>query len=147
MPEGFFSFWIREGIRLLSTGVGLTEGNSLIPSLQSSKTEGQSNFVNPGIFIYNAASDIKITPKLRGVLNLNLIRFDHTETLEFLLQQAAIHAGVGADSGVGLVYRPFLSENVTLNGVVNGFVPFQGFRNIFDGSTLYSMAVNVRLRF
>jgi hypothetical protein len=50
---GFFSFWVREGIRLLSTGVGLTEGNSLIPSLQSSKSEGQANFVNPGIFIYN----------------------------------------------------------------------------------------------
>jgi hypothetical protein len=144
---GFFSFWIREGIRLLSTGVGLTEGNSLIPSLQTSKTEGQSNFVNPGIFIYNAASDIKITPKLRAVLNLNLIRFDHTETLEFLLQQTPIHAGVGADTGLGLTYRPFLSENLTLNGVFNAFVPFQGFRDIFNGSTLYSVAVNVRCRF
>jgi hypothetical protein len=144
---GFFSFWIREGIRLLSTGVGLTEGNSLIPSLQSSKTEGQSNFVNPGIFIYNAASDFKILPKLRAVLNLNLIRFDHTETLEFLLQQSGIHAGVGADNGLGVVYRPFLSDNFAINGVVNAFVPFQGFKDIFNSSTLYSVAVNVRFRF
>jgi Carboxypeptidase regulatory-like domain len=144
---GFFSFWIREGIRLLSTGVGLTEGNSLIPSLQSSKTEGQSNFVNPGIFIYNAASDFKIMPKLRAVLNLNLIRFDHTETLEFLLQQSGIHAGVGADNGLGVVYRPFLSDNFAVNGVVNAFVPFQGFKDIFNSSTLYSVAVNVRFRF
>jgi hypothetical protein len=144
---GFFSFWIREGIRLLSTGVGLTEGNSLIPSLQSSKTEGQSNFINPGIFIYNAATDIKITPKLRGVINVNFIRFVDTQPLEFLLQQSGIHHGAGDDNGIGLIYRPFLSDNFAINGVVNAFVPFQGFKDIFTGSTLYSVAVNVRFRF
>jgi hypothetical protein len=144
---GFFSFWVREGIRLLSTGVGLTEGNSLIPSLQSSKSEGQANFVNPGIFIYNAASDIKITQKVRAVLNLNLVRFDHTEPIEFLLQQSGISKSVGADNGLGFIYRPFLSDNIVIQGVVNAFVPFQGFREIFTGSTLYSVAVNVRFRF
>jgi hypothetical protein len=144
---GFFSFWVREGIPLLGAGVGLTQGNSLIPSLQSSKIEGQSNFVNPGIFIYNAASDIKITQKVRAVVNLNLIRFAHTEPIEFLLQQSGIHAGVGADNGLGFIYRPFLSDNFAINGVVNAFVPFQGFREIFNGATLFSVAVNVRFRF
>ena len=144
---GFFSFWVREGIPLLGTGVGLTQGNSLIPSLQSSKIQGQSNFVNPGIFIYNAASDIKITQKVRAVVNLNFVRFAHVEPIEFLLQQSGIHHGVGADNGLGFIYRPFLSDNFVVQGVVNGFVPFQGFRDIFNGATLYSVAVNVRFRF
>ena len=87
---GFFSFWNREGIRLLGTGVGLVQGNSIVPSLRSSKIEGQANFVNPGIIEYNASSDIDITPKLNAVLNLNLIRFHHTEPLELLLFQKTV---------------------------------------------------------
>ena len=144
---GFFSFWNREGIRLTSTGVGLVQGDSLLPTLRTNKLEGQSNFVNPGVFIYNAATDIDITPKLRAVLNLNLIRFDHTEPLELLLFQSRVHAGVGADSGIGLVYRPALSENIAITGVFNVFAPFQGFKDIYTGSTLYSVAANVRFRF
>jgi len=47
---GLFSFWNREGIRLLGSGILLTTPGSLIPSLRASKEEGQANFVNPGIF-------------------------------------------------------------------------------------------------
>jgi hypothetical protein len=144
---GFFSFWVREGYRLLGTSVGLTQGESLIPDLRSSKSEGQSNFVNPGVFIYNAATDVKITPKWKGVFNLNLIRFDHPESLQLVEFQSPIHAGVGADSGLGIIYRPALSENLTLSGVFNAFIPFRGFKDIYTGSTLYSVAVNVRFRF
>lgn len=144
---GFFSFWVREGVRLLSTGVGLEEGNSLIPDLRSSKIEGQSNFVNPGVFIYNAASDIKLTPKLRMILNANFVRFDYTEVLQTLLQQGGIPKSVGADTGLGLSYRPALTENMTINGVVNAFVPWAGFSDILTGKTLYSVAANVRFRF
>ena len=103
---GFFSFWYREGIRLTSTGVGLSEGEGLLPSLRSSKFEGQANFVNPGLLLYNAGADVDITPKLRGFVNLNLIRFVHTQPLELLLFQNNIHTGVGADSGIGLPTVP-----------------------------------------
>ena len=144
---GFFSFWNREGIRLAGSGVGLVSEDSLIPSLRSSKTEGQANFVNPGLFLYNAGADVDITPKMRGFVNLNLIRFQYTAPLELLLFQRPIHAGVGADSGIGISYRPPLSENIILTGVVNGLVPFQGFRDIYTGQTLFSVAVNVRFRF
>src|SRR2546425_8550340 len=63
---GIFSFWNREGIRLTGSGVLLTTPGSLLPSLRSSKEEGQANFVNPGIFLVNAGADFDITPKLRG---------------------------------------------------------------------------------
>jgi hypothetical protein len=144
---GFFSFWNREGIMLTGSNVSLVSPGSLIPSLRSSKIEGQANFVNPGIFIYNAGADVEITPKLRGVLNLNLIRFQDTEPLELILLQAPIHHGVGTDSGFGLVYRPPLSENMTITGAFNTFFPAQGFRDIFTDKTLFSVAANVRFRF
>ena len=49
---GQFSFWNRVGIPLIGSSVGLVQPLSVLPSLRSSKTQGQSNFVNPGIFIY-----------------------------------------------------------------------------------------------
>jgi hypothetical protein len=78
---------------------------------------------------------------------LNLIRFAHPEPLEVLLFQKPIHAGVGADSGIGMSYRPPLSENVVITGGVNGFSPFQGFRDISTNRTLFSVFANVRFRF
>ncbi len=144
---GFFSFWDREGVRLLGTGVALENGGSLIPDLRTSKIQGQSNFVNLGIYLYNAGVDINVTPKLKGFVNLNLLRFVHTEPLELLLFQAPIHAGIGADSGIGVSYRPPLSENMVLTGGVNMFQPFQGFREISTNRTLLSLFLNARFRF
>jgi len=144
---GFFSFWDREGLRLTGTGVALENGGSLVPDLRTSKLEGQANFVNPGLYLYNAGVDINVTPKLKGFVNLNLLRFVHTEPLELLLFQAPIHAGIGADSGIGASYRPPLSENIVITGGVNMFQPFQGFRDISTNRTLLSLFANVRFRF
>ncbi len=144
---GFFSFWNREGIRLLGSGVGLAQGNTLVPSLRSSQIQGQANFVNPGIAIINGQASAEVTPKLRAIANLNFIRFVHPEPMDLILFQTNIHSGVGADSGFGLVYRPALSDNIMISGVANAFFPFQGFKDIFTGTTLFAVAANVRFRF
>jgi hypothetical protein len=144
---GFFSLWEREGIPLTPTGVALVNPGSLVPDLRTSKSEGQANFVNPGLFLYNAGVDIDITPKLRGFLNLNLLRFARTDPLEMLLFQSNIHAGIGADSGIGLTYRPPLSENISITGGVDALVPFQGLRDISTNRTLLAVFTNVRFRF
>ena len=55
-----FSFWDREGIRLTATGVALVTPMSLLPDLRSSKEEGQANFVNPGIYVFNLGADFEV---------------------------------------------------------------------------------------
>ena len=144
---GIFSFFNSEGIRLTSTGVGLVSPDSLVPDLRTSKTEGQANFVNPGLFLYNAGVDIDITPKLRGFINFNMLRFARTDPLELLLFQSNIHAGIGADSGIGVTYRPPLSENIVITAGVDTLVPFQGLRDISTNRVLFSVFTNVRFKF
>ena len=106
LAGGAFSFFDTEGIRLTGTGVGLTTPGSLLVNLRTNKFEGQANFVNPGLFLYNAGMDFNLTPKLRAFVNANYLRFDRTEPLEFVLFQSPITHSIGTDVGVGLEYRP-----------------------------------------
>lgn len=144
---GLFSFWNREGIRLLGSGILLTTPGSLIPSLRASKEEGQANFVNPGIFLANAGADFDITPKLRGFVNLNYLRFERTEPLEFLLFQSPIHHAIGEDAGIGVEYRPPLTENIVLTGGASALQPGQGFKDIYTGRTHFSLFGSVKFTF
>ena len=144
---GLFSFWNREGIRLLGSGVLLTTPGSLIPSLRSSKEEGQANFVNPGIFVANAGADFEITPKLRGFANFNYLRFERTEPLEFVLFQSPIRHSIGEDFGIGAEYRPPLSENIVLTGGASALQPGQGFKDIYTGRTHFSLFGSVKFTF
>ena len=144
---GLFSFWNREGFRLTGSGVLLTTPGSLIPSLRASKDEGQANFVNPGIFLVNAGADIDITPKLKGFVNANFLRFERTEPLEFILLQAPIRHTIGVDYGTGVTYRPPLSENIVLTGGAAMLTPGDGFRDVYGGKTLFSLFGSVKLTF
>ncbi|HKW61056.1 MAG TPA: carboxypeptidase-like regulatory domain-containing protein [Candidatus Acidoferrum sp.] len=144
---GLFSFWNREGIRLLGSGVLLTTPGSLIPSLRASKEEGQANFVNPGIFLANAGADFDITPKLKGFANFNYLRFERTEPLEFLLFQSPIHHAIGEDAGIGVEYRPPLTENIVLTGGASALQPGQGFKDIYTGRTQFSLFGSVKFTF
>ena len=144
---GLFSFWNREGIRLTGSGVLLTTPGSLIPSMRASKDEGQANFVNPGIFLANAGADFDITPKLKGFANVNFLRFERTEPLEFVLFQAPIRHTIGVDYGAGITYRPPLSENIVLTGGTAMLTPGDGFRDIYGGKTLFSLFGSVKFVF
>jgi hypothetical protein len=128
---GQFSFWNRNGIRLTQTGVGLVQPNSLLPSLRSSKIQGQANFVNPGIFIYNGGVDVEVTQRIKAVFNVNYLRFHRTEPLEYVLLQNRIRHDIGFDYSVGVAYRPFLINNVTLTFGASTLQTGRGFRDIF----------------
>jgi hypothetical protein len=132
---GQFSYWNRQGIRLVSTNIGLVQGNSLLPSLRSSKSEGQANFINPGIMIYNAGADAEITQTVKAVFNANYLRFHRTEPLEYILFQPGVHHEIGYDLSLGVVYRPWLINNITFTFGGNMLVPGKGFRDIYRDPT------------
>jgi hypothetical protein len=144
---GTFSFWNREAIQLLGSGVQLTTDGSLIPSLRSSKEEGQANFVNPGIFLVNAGADFDITPKLKGFANFNYLRFERTEPLEYILFESPIRHSIGEDFGIGVTYRPPLTENIILTGGASALQPGDGFKDIYTSRTLFSLFGSVKFTF
>jgi hypothetical protein len=131
---GAFSFWNSQAIPLTNTAVLLTTPGSLLPDLRSSKTEGQSNFVNPGIFVYNLGAEAEMTPKLRTIFNVNYSHFHHTEPLSELLFQPDIRKPIGLDYGVGVLYRPLLSENAIFSAGFSSLVPGSGFRDIYSSN-------------
>ena len=107
---GGTNFLNRQAIPLTASGVALFSFNSLLPTLRSNKLQGQANFINPGIMLFNGGLDAKLTPKLKAQLNVNYLRFDHTEVLQailFILFQGGIKRSIGVDAGFGLQYRPF----------------------------------------
>jgi len=126
---GQFSYWQRQSIRLF--GVNLVQRESLVPDLRSSKTQGQSNFVNPGLHLVNAGMDFEITPKVKAITNANLLWFDETETLERFVFQSNIHRRIGTDLSLGMEYRPRLSDNIILSGGVSTLIPGRGFDDLF----------------
>jgi hypothetical protein len=144
---GIFSFWDHEELRLPGTGIALTPGESLLPSMRSSKTEGQANFVNPGLFLANAGADFDLTPKLKSFLNVNYLRFERTAPIALLLFESPIHNTIGLDTSLGFQYRPPLSENISITGGGAALFPGQGFRDIFSGTTQFSLFANVRFQF
>jgi hypothetical protein len=144
---GPFSFWSSQGIRLTGTGVALTGPSSLLPSMRSSKLEGQANFVNPGVFLYNVGVDAELTPKLRTSLNLNALQFHRTQPLELALNQGRVSRGIGWDASLGARYRPFLNDNVILIAGASALFPGRGFRDIYASRTLYSLFTNLILTY
>lgn len=137
----------RQTIPLTAAGVSLFSFNSLLPSLRSNKLQGQASFVNPGVMIFNAGLDAKITPKLKSTINVNYLRFDRTEVLEAILFQSGIRHSIGVDAGFGLQYRPLLSENIVFTGGFGVLFPGAGLKNIYPDKMLYSGFILTRFFF
>jgi hypothetical protein len=127
---GEFSYWQRQAIKLF--GVNLVNRQSLLPDLRSSKIQGQSNFVNPGLLLLNLGVDFDVTPKLRMINNANLLWFDETDVLEQFVFQGNIDREIGADLSMGVEYRPLLNNNVILIGGVSMLIPGNGFEDIYS---------------
>ena len=85
---GEFSYWQRQAIGLF--GVQLVNRGSLVPNLRSSKTQGQTNFVNPGLHLFNIGVDADITPRTKLIGNVNFLWFEHPEVLETFVFQPRI---------------------------------------------------------
>lgn len=144
---GGFSYFSRQAIRLTGGGIGLVGRNSLIPALRTSKDEGQANFVNPGLFLYNIGADIDVTPKLKLITNASYLQFADTSSMELLLQDGSVHRDIGLDLSVGVEYRPLLNNNVIFVFGVGALIPGRGFRDIYTSDTLYSAFIAMTLTY
>lgn len=132
---GPFSYWARQGFNLAGTEVGLKDANSLVPDLRTSKTQGQANFVNPGVMIFSLGTELDLTPKLRSFLNANYIRFVETDPLKTALLTDKINREVGWDLSLGFQYRPLLTDNIIISAGVGVLLPGQGYRDIYRSIT------------
>jgi hypothetical protein len=147
---GRFSYWQSQAIRLF--GVNLKNANSFVPDLRSSKIEGQTNFVNPGLFLFNLGVDLDLTPKLRMLNNCNFLWFDEPNVLQTFVFQDQIHRAIGIDLSTGFEYRPLLSNNIIIEFGVSTLIPGEGFRDLYrklDGTInpLVAGFVDVNLTF
>ena len=126
---GEFSYWNRQAIRLF--GVNLVNRLSLVPELRSSKTQGQSNFVNPGLLLLNLGADMDLTPKLKIIGNVNFLWFDHTDVLREFTFQQDIDRRIGTDLSLGVEYRPLLNNNVIVVAGTSALLPGAGFEDLY----------------
>ena len=145
------SFWIRQSIPLVGGGgVGLKGRNSLLPALRTSKEEGQSNFINPGLLLLGIGGDFDVLPELRVSTNANYLRFDTTAPLELLRNQGNISNDIGWDLSIALIYRPLFIQNVVFR--LSGAMLFagDGFRDLFvdrNKDVYYSVLANMILTY
>ena len=58
-----------------------------------------------------------------------------------------MHHTIGADLGIGVEYRPPLTENIVLTGGASALQPGRGFKDIYTGRTLFSLFGSVKFTF
>lgn len=143
------SYWSRQSVPLIfGGGVSLSGRNSLLNSLRTSKDQGQSNFVNPGIGLVGVGADFDLLPQLRLLANASWLTFVDTEPLELLRQQAGIHRQIGFDLSAGIIYRPLFIENVVFQVSTAFLVPGKGFKDLYpNGDVYYSTVANIILTY
>jgi hypothetical protein len=149
------SYFIRQSIPLIAGGgVSINTMNGVLADLRAgSKGEGQSNFNNPGLFLAGIGTDTDILPELRLSTNFNYLRFENTQTLELLRQQANIPHTLGYDLSAALTYRPLFSQNIILRLSASALFPGDGLKALFNtqggstpfgsGNFLYAVLANV----
>ena len=144
---GTTSFWMRQQIPFVFGGsVALSGKNSIVPSLRSSKIEGQSNFVNPGLWQAGVGADFDILPELRVLTNVSWLQWDSVQVLETLRQQDRLSREIGWDISAGLIYRPLFTNNIVLRASGSVLIPGSGYEELFDERSdepPYSALVNV----
>ena len=132
---GPFSYWTRQGFNLGGTAVNLKNASSLVPDLRSSKTEGQANFVNPGVYIFGLGAEFELTPKIRTFLNANYILFAQTDPINTALMTSGVSNEVGWDLSLGCQYRPLHTDNIIISAGFGVLIPGSGYNDIYKTST------------
>ncbi len=145
------SFFIRQAVPLIGGGgVALSGRNGVLPSLRSSKDQGQSNFVNPGLFLLGVGADADVTPQVRVLGNVSRLSFMNTSSLSVLRNQNISSRDLGIDVSAGVQYRPFMNQNLVLNASAAALLPGKGLKQLYDEDkrgVQYSLLVNLLLTY
>ena len=127
------SFWIRQAVPLVGGGgVALSGRNGVLASLRSSKDQGQSNFVNPGLVLLGAGGDADLLPEVRVSANVSWLRFGDTAVLGVLRNQAPPARDIGWDVSASVQWRPFMSQNLVLDASAAALLPGKGLKELYD---------------
>lgn len=141
-------YWHRQTMPLVGGGgLQLSARNALLPALRTSKEEGQSNFVNPGLWMAGAGSDLDLTPEVRLTGNLSYLAFDETAILETLRQQGNVANSIGWDLSAAVIWRPLFNQNIVVRASAAVLFPGEGLDDLYDDrySVFYSALLNVAL--
>jgi len=145
------SFWIRQAVPLIGGGgVSLSGRNGILASLRSSKDQGQSNFVNPGLVLLGVGADADVMPQVRATANVSYLQFVDTTVLGVLRNQAPPSRDIGWDLSAALQWRPFMSQNVVFNFSAAVLFPGKGLKQLYDEGQRgpqYSVLGNLLLTF
>ncbi|MDQ6625017.1 MAG: hypothetical protein M3Y69_02590 [Verrucomicrobiota bacterium] len=132
---GPFSYYVHQGFNLSGTAINFKQRDSLVPNFRSSKTEGQSNFVNPGAIIIGYGADADLAPKVKAFANVNYIWTATTEPTQRVLFTNHASNDIGLDASVGLQMRPLLTDNIIISAGIGFLVPGQGYKDIYRANT------------
>lgn len=142
------SYWIRQAVPLIGGGrVALSGRNAVLPSLRSSKDEGQSNFVNPGLWLVGIGADLDVLPQLRLSMNWNSLWFDNTAVLEVARNQGSIDKAIGQDVSLSLTYRPFMTQNIVVRSSYAELFGGDGFKALYRDDNAGYFMFNLILTF
>ena len=97
-------------------GVALSGRNGVCPILRSSKDQGQSNFINPGLLLLGVGADCRRPARAARSRPTSITcASQNTAVLEVLRQQGDDPAtDIGWDLSAALTYRPFFTQNIVL---------------------------------
>ncbi len=145
------SFFIRQAVPLIGGGgVALSGRNGILPSLRSSKDQGQSNFVNPGLRLIGVGADADLTPQIRVLGNISKLDFMNTSSLSVLRNQQITSKDLGVDISAGIQVRPFMTQNIVFNASAAALLPGRGLKLLYDENKRgpqYSLLANLVLTY
>ncbi|MGY6636721.1 MAG: hypothetical protein ACXIUO_06275 [Erythrobacter sp.] len=147
------SYWIRQTVPFAGGGraVSVNGRNGILNSLRSSKEQGQSNFVNPGLVLTGIGADFDLTPEFRLSTNANHLWFENTQVLQVLRNEGSIPREIGFDLSAAAIWRPKATQNIVMRLSAAALLPGKGFRNLFDklgtGREFFSVLANVVLTY
>jgi hypothetical protein len=142
------SYWVRQNLPCIFCGsVVLSGRNAILNTLRSSKEEGQSNFVNPGLGLVGVGADFDVLPQLRLIANASWLNFAQTQVFDALRIQPSVSNEIGWDLSAAAIYRPLFIENIVFNLSFAALIPGTGFRDLYPNDFYYSALFNMVLRY